>query len=351
MSVSTKEKPAKKGAVAPDENIREPQSAFERAIILRATSMTQGNIATNWEQVLAAVEGKSKEYQDISRYDGDEKQAKADLALLRKQKEMTKTTIASIEEAWNEPLKPFLIGGQAIQKQFDYAIEAIDTWVKEGKSREDEKKRQDIQAYFDGKDFDLVPLDLFFDSRWLNKGYKIQDIKKEIDAKIAEIYGNIKILENISGHGMIAKAMYLKTLDMGAAMSEVQTLKDNAERLAREQANRETRKVWGMVSHNASAERQEERAAAREEQVESLVNDALDIEEPAVPVGPEIIEYTLRFKGTKEQLLKLREYMTAQGLPYEKAMVFDDDEQADQFMRQKHIDGRIYSVVFVPARA
>jgi hypothetical protein len=327
--------------------VTEPQSAFEKAIILRATSMAPGNIATNWEEVLAAVKEKSEQYQDVTKYEGDEKQAKDDRALLRKQKDMTKTTIVSIEEAWNEPLKPFLVGGRAILKQFDYAIEAIDTWVKEGEGREEEKKRREIQAYFDGKDFDLVSLDLFFNARWLNKGYKIPEIKKEIDAKIAEIYSNIKILENISEYGMTVKSFYLETLNMGLAMIKVETLKANAEKLAREQANRETRQAEEQVAHNASAERKEERAAVREERMESLVDDALDIEPPAVPAGPEIMEFTLQFKGTKEQLLKLREYMTSQGIPYEKLAIFDDDGQADQFMRQNHMDGRIYSAVFV----
>jgi hypothetical protein len=327
------------------------ESTFERAIILRAMDIRVGSIVTNWEQVLTAVKAKSEEYQDVSKYAGDEKQAKTDRALLRKQKDMTKTTISSIEEAWNEPLKPFLIGGKQILKEFDYAIEAIDDWVKVGEARVKNEKQEIIEQYFAGKNFDLVPLDMFFNDRWLNKGYKLLDIKREIDGKISEIYSNIKTLENLTDHGAIAKALYLDTLDMGAAMLQVQTLKDNAARLAREQANRESRKAEDIVSHNASAERREERASAREDRIGSLVNEAMDIEKPVVPAGPEIMEYTLRFKGTKEQLLKLREYMTAQGIPYEKVMVFNNEGQAILFLRQKNIEGDVYSAVFVPMRA
>jgi hypothetical protein len=312
--------------------------------------MTSGSIATNWEQVLAAVTAKSEEYQDVTKYVGDDKQAKEDRALLRKQKDMTKTTIASIEDAWNEPLKPFLVGGKQILKQFDYAIEKIDGWVKEGEAKVKDEKKKTIQDYFDGKDFDLVPLDMFFDDRWLNKGYKLPDIKKEIDAKIAAIYGNIKILENIGDHGAIAKAFYLETLDMGSAMLKVQALKDNAERLAREQANRATREAESVVSGNATAERQEERSAVIEGQITSLVNEALDIKEPTVPAGPKLFEYTLRFKGTEGQLLNLRKHMTAQGIAYEKAMVFNTDDQAAYYLRQIGIVGNIYAVVFVPPR-
>jgi hypothetical protein len=320
MSVATKAKAGKKSIGVPEENAP-AATAFERAIVLRATDMTLGTIATNLEEVLAAVEAKSKEYQDITKYIGDDKQAKEDRALLRKQKSMIKTPIASIQEAWNEPLKPFITGGKQIEKQFDLAIDAIDEWVKEGEAKDKGEKKNAIQTYFDGKDFDLVPLDMFFDERWLNKGYKIQDIKKEIDAKIAEIYSNIKILENISDHGAIAKAFYLKTLNMGAAMLEVQTLKDNAERLAREQIERERREHQAQVAQNQQEQREEQQTARHDEQVADLANAALDLPVELAPdtsSAPRLITYTLRFTGTRKKLEALKAWMSENDIAYEK---------------------------------
>jgi hypothetical protein len=326
MSVSAKPKTARKTAAAPavpedrPEAPAEPQSAFERAIILRATSMTAGSIATNWEQVLAAVTAKSGEYQDVTRYNGDEQQAKEDRALLRKQRDMTKTTIASIEESWNEPLKLFLTGGRQILKQFDYAIDAVDTWVKEGEAKVKGEKKETIQQYFDGKDFGLVSLDLFFDDRWLNKGYKLPDIKKEIDAKIAEIYGNIKVLENIADYGVIAKAFYLETLDMGAAMLKVQTLKDNAARLAREQVEREQREHQFQIDGNLQEQRQERRQVQAEQRVSDMVNQALGLPQEPAPesAAPKLYTVTLCFTGTKEKLEALKAWMSQNGVSYEK---------------------------------
>jgi hypothetical protein len=99
-------------------------------------------------------------------------------------------------------------------------------------------------------------------------------------------------------------------------------LKANAERLAREELNRQERERQGQVSRSGAEERREEREAAREEQAKSLAGEALDIggteELGAAPAAPRLAEYTLRFRGTERQLLKLREYMTAQGIVYEK---------------------------------
>jgi hypothetical protein len=72
---------------------------------------------------------------------------------------MTRAAIASIQEAWGRPLKPFLEGCGEILKQFDAGISAADGWVKENEAREKGRKRAAIQAYFDGKNFDRETAD------------------------------------------------------------------------------------------------------------------------------------------------------------------------------------------------
>ena len=313
MAVIAKEKQAKTTkTMAKTET--QTESVFEKAIILQPTEINVGSIKTNIEAVLAAVKEKSEQYQDLTKYNGDEKQAKEDRALLRKQKDMTKTTIASIQEAWNKPLESFLSGSKQILKQFDYAIDTIDNWVKEGEALEKNKKRDEIQAYFDTKGFDLVQLDKFFDDKWLNKTYKMTDIKKEIDSVISAIYSNIKILENIAEYGLTAKAFYLETLDMGEAMRQVETLKANAERLAREKVERETREVQAQVAQNAVEEREAEKA----ERVKSLAAEALDLPEPAISARPKIYEVDLRIWATEIKLKSLKEWMTINEVAYEK---------------------------------
>jgi hypothetical protein len=86
--------------------------------------------------------------------------------------------------------------------------------------------------------------------------------------------------------------------------------------------SRQEREQREQVAHNAAEERREEHQAVKDERVKSLADEALDIGEPeasgAAPAAPQLVEYTLRFRGTEQQLLKLREYMTAQGIAYER---------------------------------
>ncbi|MDR2049693.1 MAG: hypothetical protein LBP69_09600 [Treponema sp.] len=51
-----------------------------------------------------------------------------------------------------------------------------------------------------------------------------------------------------------------------------------------------------------------------------LANQALDIPVPEAetPKKPEIMEFTLRFRGTKEKLFALKAWMGENGIAYEK---------------------------------
>jgi predicted DNA binding CopG/RHH family protein len=286
------------------------------------TEISVGTITSNAADLLAAVKRGVEKYLDAN-YVPDEKTAKADRAELNRVEKEVAAQAKRICTAYNAPLEAFNNIVSEIRTTIKNAAQTVDNAVKAYEEGQKEAKRRDIQAYFDGKGFDLVPLDMFFDDRWLNKGYKLPDIKKEIDAKIAEIYGNIKVLENIADYGTMAKAFYLETLDMGAAMLKVQTLKDNAVRVAREQAEREQREHAAQIDQNLREQRAEEREAEKEERVHDLASEALDLPQEPAPesVAPKLHAVTLRFTGTKEKLEALKVWMSQNGISYEKVAV------------------------------
>ena len=216
----------------------------------------------------------------------------------------------------DEPLKAYRNFVARIKAEMNAAIDAIDEFVKEGEAREKEAKREAIRAYFDGRDFDLVPLEKIFDSKWLNKTADMRDVKNAILVKIEEIHSNLKVLDAIAEHGQLAKAVYLDRLDMGAALREVETLKANAERAAREKQARADREAREAAARNAEAERAESRELEREARLESMVADALG-EEPA-EAKPEVYWFEFRFQGTAELALKMKAFMTENAIAYEK---------------------------------
>jgi hypothetical protein len=251
-------------------------------------------------------------------YEPVEDQAKKDRAVLNKAEGSIAEQYKTLKAAYEQPLESIEQNIKTIRNAIKGASGIVDAAVKKYEEKLKEKKRVEIQTYFNSRNFELVPLDKFFNYRWLNKTCKMLEIRKEIDDTISMIYGNIKILENITEYGPIAKALYLDTLDMGAAMRKVETLKANAELLAKEKVEREERERREQIAANAKTERTEKIIADKREEMKSLVGEALNVKEPEVTPDPEIMEFTCRFKGTKEQLFGLREYMTENGIAYEK---------------------------------
>jgi hypothetical protein len=278
-----------------------------------------------------------------------EEEAKKDRATLNKAEKNIAEKYTALKEAYERPLERLEMNIKAIRGAIKKASGQVDARVKAYEEEQKSNKYQEIQAYFDSKKFDLVPLDKIFDEKWLNKGAKIRDIKEQIDGAIATIYRDIEVLERLPEHGQTAKAMYLETLDMGAAIRQVDILKANAERLAREEAAREERKKLDQIAQNAAGERHEERAAEKVEKIQSLVDQAIDIpfENAATQIKPKIGKCALQFESTEKQLLKLREYITSLGIPYKKILVFESADEAALFMRRRNITGPIHSMVFV----
>jgi ABC-type multidrug transport system ATPase subunit len=94
-------------------------------------------------------------------------------------------------------------------------------------------------------------------------------------------------------------------------------MKENAERLAREKAERQKRELEAQVERNRRELRKEERDERRDAEPSILVGFA-EPELPEEPKGEEILEFCCRFRGTRENLKAMREWMSAHNIAYEK---------------------------------
>jgi hypothetical protein len=226
-----------------------------------------------------------------------------------------------ISMKWNAPLDEFNRIGKKIISEVNSAVDDIDGLVKAVEEREKQGKRLLIERSFESRKFDLVPLERIFNPKWLNKTCKMNEVEAEMDKIISDIYANIKVLENIPEHGMTVKSVYLDTLDMGAAMRQVESMKKNAERLAREKAERQKRELEAQVERNRRELRKEERDERRDAEPSILIPEPMGFAEPELPEEPkgeEILEYRCRFRGTRENLKAMREWMSAHNIAYEK---------------------------------
>jgi len=311
------------------------------------------SVVAEHKDALVSIHGSMKEADEAYRkyldpeYIPIEEMAKKDRAILNRAEKNIFEKYSGLREAYEKPLLSIEANIKSIRNAIKNASGVVDKAVKSYEDKRKSLKYQEIQIYFDNKEFDLVPLEKIFNEQWLNKGTKIKDIQQQIDEILTDIYRDIEVLERIPEYGMAVKAFYLDTLDMGAAIHRADMLRENAERLVREQAAREARKVSEQVIQNGTAEQQEQQILNKGQQIADLAKEALDLPDD-LPMAEksELLEYTLRFKGTREQLLKLREYMTNLGISYEKGNVFDAYEQADGWRVGNKLNKSIYQVIF-----
>jgi hypothetical protein len=188
----------------------------------------------------------------------------------------------------------------------------LDEIVKNKEDEEKAAKLKELESYFNSKNFQLLPFARIMDKEWLNKTYKLKEAFAVIDLKIAKVYTDIKTIEAFDVDVDVLKPIYLDTLDLGLTISKGNELKAYREKLAREQEDRadreKTEKIAELKTDLAKDAAQEYKA----DKLSSVAAEALGVD------ADPIIEYTLRFKGTRAQLLALRKYMLDQGIEYEK---------------------------------
>jgi hypothetical protein len=323
------------------------ETSPEFSLELQIIEERVGFITTNAKDLLTRAKAKCEDYKDVSRFIGHEDYAKKERAALNNAEKKAAEIAKEVTARWNAPLEEFASTMKEVRASFKAASAALDVGIKEAEKKEDENKTLAIRLYFDSKKFDLVPFEQLFNPRWLLKGSLMPAIMKELDEKIDRIHRDLKVIERIAGYEAAGKAFYLKTLDIDAALAEVDALKTNAEKVAREKAEREERERTAQVAANEKSLAREVVQERNKEAIHNLAAEALGIAEAPEPEkkGPELFAVSLRFKISGNTYRDLRNWLSSQGVPYKEVSLFKTDDDAALYMRRKGIAGEIYAAV------
>ena len=289
-----------------------------KEIALVEVESTTGKLVTNIDDLEKFVAEKLVEYTPEN-YKGDADAAKKDRATLNTSK---KTVSAKRLEIIKRAFERFGIDSfesrcKKVEKDIDAAALALDAIVKTREEEEKAVKMSQIREFWAVQNFDLVPLEKVFDQRWLKKTVKNKEVFEEIEKKIAAIYAGIKTLETLGIDDealAILKPFYLESLDIGRAAEQWQKIKQNRERLAREEAERAAREEAKAKREAQEELAREEIAAQKNAPAESLAAQAAGEKVNEDPVDT----FTLTFTAPRSKLFALKQYMIDNGIKYEK---------------------------------
>ena len=276
---------------------------------------TEGVLVTNIDELEKFVAEKLVEYTPEN-YKGDSDAAKKDRATLNASK---KAVSAKRIDIIKTAMARFMIDTfetrcKKVEKDIDTAALALDAIVKAKEEEEKAIKRAQIEQFWAVQNFDLVKLDKVFDQKWLNKTSKNKDIFDEIEKKIDDIYTGIKTIEAFGVDVDTLKPLFLECLDLGKTIEQGNRLKENRERLAKEENERKEREA---AKSKQDAQKELDKEAIQEQKNEPIVNLAAQAMGEVPDDDPEM-SYTLKFKAKKSVLFALRQYMIDNGITYEK---------------------------------
>ncbi len=276
-------------------------------LTLKVERQIPGELVTNALAIKAFVEDRIKDF-SVEKYAGDAEAAKKDRAVLNNAIKELDGKRLQLEREFMAPFEEFKKIIKDTTSLIKEASIKLDNFVKQKEAEEKEAKKEKIRTLFDSKHFGIVDFDEFIDQRWLNKSYKMKDIEEEMDAKIKKITSDFDVINGLGQDQMVARVKYLETFDLSQAFAAAETAKQARERLAQEEKDRIARQIEQQKKEVV----QDAEVWKREESVSSLAAEAAGVEDDP------IIEYTLKFRGTRSALLSMRKYMTELGITYEK---------------------------------
>lgn len=186
-------------------------------------------VVWNYEEVKSGVEKALEQYKSRAYTAQTITGAKADRAALNKLAEAMAAKRREMKARYLEPYTAFETQCKEIEGMIAQVSGQIDAQVKEYENAEKEAKRAEIAAYYSeagAQIIEQVPLEAIFNPKWLNKTYRMESIKAEIDATVARILESMETIRSSCGQDVAAcLETYLHGgLDLAAAIRKHQHL-------------------------------------------------------------------------------------------------------------------------------
>ena len=185
----------------------------------------------NYEELKTGLKKATEEYKGLVYTDANIKDAKKDVASLRKLKDVLNSERIRLQKEYLAPFAEFKKQVDELIALIDEPLAAIDTQVKEYNNMKAKEKAEAIDALVKEKAFpegyNLGPI---YNPKWVNATYSLKKISEELDAAKAKILDDILTIEGLTVYQFEAMDVYKRTLDIRTAISEVQRLMNLAKR-------------------------------------------------------------------------------------------------------------------------
>lgn len=262
-------------------------------------------IEFNFMELKTDIEARVERYTNLVYTEDQIKEAKTDLASLRKFTKALSDERIKVKKECLKPYEDFEAKIKELSAIVDKGIVNIDNQVKNYDEAKKEEKRAAIVELFEMIGHpEWLTLEQIFNQKWLNASVKMSVVQAEIDARLEQIANDLDTLSNLPEFAFEAEEEYKRSLDINKAISEGKRLSEIAKRKAEMEADLAKRKA-------------EQEAAKLPEGT-----DLNEVKEPGTyVVTPEPIkklEVCFRAYMTVEQAKELKTFFDNRGIEFEK---------------------------------
>lgn len=269
----------------------------------------------NFEELKAELTERLHHYNNLVVTEDAIKEAKADLANLRKLRDAIDTRRKEVKKQCMAPYDAFDKQVKELTSLIDAPVAAINGQVKTFEEQEKQKKYEEITATYDELVPDafkeIIPLQRILDQTWLNKTTSMKKIAEAIETRVSRTKVDLALIEGANPKYMAAvRTKYIETLDVTTAMDYQDELAAAEERFRQQEEARAQREAQRAALASQTHQEEKKPPMAVQEPVR----------EPAQQCDQEEKLYSLRleFHLTMDQANALKRFLADSEIRYTK---------------------------------
>lgn len=260
-------------------------------------------IEFNFDELKQEIGNKVEKYKRLVYTDEQIKEAKKDVAALRKFTKALSDERIKVKKQCLQPYEEFENKINELSAIVNEPITLIDKQIKEVEEKQKQDKQDKIIEIWKNTDKpDWLSLAMIEESKWLNSSFSLKQVQSCIDAKVEEVKESLATLTNLPEFSFEATEVYKSTLDINKAISEGARLSEMAKAKAAHEAELAKRRA-------------EEEQNAKEKAV--VAERAVTAEEAAVSkITPPKTWVKFQAFMTTEDAYALKEFFNSRNIEY-----------------------------------
>ena len=274
---------------------------------------------------------KMEEYKTRTFTEDTKKEAKAELAFLRKFKKAVNDRKIEVRNVFMTPYVEFEGKVKELIALVDEPIFYIDGQVKEFEEKRVNERKAEIRKLYDelvSEDLkDYIPLECIYGTKWDNASTTIKSVRQEIQDIVSKTEQDISVISAMRSE-QVQKALYLymENRDLARAVKYINDYEaSRAEILAKQAEENEKKKERERQAEIDRVRREERERIQAEEKIRETERaevleelKSVDEKEAAPLVQKESMKVLYTVVATKEELQEIEMALTSLGVYFER---------------------------------